>query len=132
MSPDLIVDCKIREWVFMPIVLITFLVGILRHYVSIILTSDKGADAQQVWDNQVLLRSKILRENCKYIPKDSFYMRKHYFNVKENGYLTKKRSPLVQNAMYDPSLMLEMLKGNVTNVISMIVIGILTKYCNDI
>jgi len=51
-------------------------------------------------------------------------MRRHYFNNEENGYFkTQKRSTPVQTAMPDPSMMTEMLKGNVTNVLPMVVIG---------
>ena len=41
MSDDLLLDPDIRVWVFLPIVIITFFVGILRHYVSILLHSNK-------------------------------------------------------------------------------------------
>jgi len=51
-------------------------------------------------------------------------MRRHYFNNEENGYFkTQKRSAPAQTAMPDPSMMTEMLKGNVTNVLPMVVIG---------
>lgn len=40
------------------------------------------------------------------------------------GYFkTQKRPPAATNPMTDPSVMTEMLKGNVTNVLPMIVIG---------
>lgn len=47
---DLIVDSEIRVWVFLPIVVITFLVGILRHYISILLSSQKKVELQQLQD----------------------------------------------------------------------------------
>jgi len=50
MSADLVVDTQIRVWVFLPIVVITFLVGIIRHYVSILLASQKKVEAQQFQD----------------------------------------------------------------------------------
>lgn len=50
MTADLIVDTQIRVWVFLPIVVITFLVGIVRHYVSILLTSQKKIETQQLQD----------------------------------------------------------------------------------
>lgn len=121
---ELVLDINIRGWVFLPIVLITFLVGIIRHYVSLLITSQKKVELTQVQDSQVLIRSRMLRENGRYISKQGFYMRRHYFNNEENGYFkTQKRSAPAQTAMPDPSMMTEMLKGNVTNVLPMVVIG---------
>lgn len=96
-GPELLLDSSIRLWVVLPIVFITFLVGIIRHYVTQLLHSDKKVDLEQVSDrwapltfagllfwfrccdvahatlpsvlSQVLMRSRILRENGKYIPR---------------------------------------------------------------
>lgn len=50
---ELLLDPKIRLWVFLPIVIITFLVGIVRHYVSIILSSQKKIEILQMQDRYV-------------------------------------------------------------------------------
>lgn len=50
---ELLLDPDIRVWVFLPIVVITFLVGIVRHYVSILLATQKRAELQQLQDSQV-------------------------------------------------------------------------------
>lgn len=121
---DLLIDSNIRTCVFLPIVVITFLVGILRHYVSVLTTSTKQADIQQVQDSQVLMRSRMLRENGGNLPKSSFHMRRHFFNNEDSGYFkTQKRTSPAQNPMSDPSLMTDMIKGNLTNVLHVIVIG---------
>lgn len=121
---ELLVDPRIRLWVFLPIVVITFLVGIVRHYVSILLTNQKKIEIRQMQDSQAIIRSRNLRENGKYIPKQSFLMRRHFFNDEEVGYFkTQRRNAVSQNPMTDPSMMTEMLKGNLTNVIPMIMIG---------
>ena len=74
--------------------------------------------------SQVIIRSRCLRENGKYIPKQSFLMRRQFFNSEEAGYFkTQKRAAVNQNPMTDPNMMTDMLKGNVTNVLPMIVIG---------
>lgn len=52
-------------------------------------------------------------------------MRKHFFNNEENGYFKEgqKRNSTPPNPMTDPSMMTDMLKGNITNVLPMILIG---------
>ena len=47
---QLILDPAIRLWVILPIVIITFLVGIIRHYLSMLLQSKKELDLSQVSD----------------------------------------------------------------------------------
>lgn len=55
----------------------------------------------------------------------SFLMRRHYLNNEETGYIKAgtKRPSQAPNPIQDPSMMTEMLKGNVTNVLPMILIG---------
>ncbi|CAD5123800.1 DgyrCDS12111 [Dimorphilus gyrociliatus] len=123
---ELLLDSQIRIWVFLPIVVITFLVGVIRHYVTILMSSEKSVDLRQIGDSQVFLRSRALRENGKYLPKVAFLMRKGFMNNQEKGVLTtgKKREPTsAKNPMTDPSMMTDMLKGNMTNVLPMILIG---------
>lgn len=47
---ELLLDPAIRLWVFWPIVVITFLVGIVRHYISLLLASQKKVELQQLQD----------------------------------------------------------------------------------
>merc|ERR1719158_2521840 len=109
---ELLLDSQIRIWVFLPIVVITFLVGIVRHYVSVLLHTQKKVELQQVQDSQAMIRSRMLRENGKYLPKSSFLMRRHFFHNEETGFFkTQKRPPAQTNPMTDPSMMTEMLKG---------------------
>lgn len=47
---ELLIDPNIRVWVFLPIVVITFLVGIIRHYVSMLIASQKKVELTQIQD----------------------------------------------------------------------------------
>ena len=74
--------------------------------------------------SQTLIRSRSLRENGKFLPKQAFLARRHFFNNEESGILkTQQRNVAPPNPMADPSMVTEMLKGNLTNVLPMIVIG---------
>jgi hypothetical protein len=67
---ELLLDSKIRFWVFLPLMAITFLVGIIKHYLFIFMTNEKKAEKQQIIDSQALIRSRLLRENGRFIPKE--------------------------------------------------------------
>lgn len=121
---ELMLDPAIRAWVFLPIVVITFLIGVLRHYFGILMTTEKKVELQQIIDSQALIRSRRLRENRRFIPRRGFLMRRQFFNNDEKGFFkTRIRATVVQNPMEDPTAMVEMLKGNIVNVLPMIVIG---------
>lgn len=123
-SPELLLDSSIRLWVVLPIVFITFLTGLLRHHITRLLQGEKKTELEPLSDSQILIRSRILRENGKYIPRQSFLMRKFYFNDAETGFFKiTKRKVIQKNPMTDPSMMTEMMKGNLTNVLPMILIG---------
>jgi hypothetical protein len=124
-EPELQLDPAIRTWVFLPIFLINFLIGVLRHYVSVLLSSQKKVDLEQVKDSQALIRARVLRENGKYIPKQSFLMRKNYFNDEDSGILKvgTRKTTAPPNPMTDPSMMTEMVKGNMTSMVPMMVVG---------
>lgn len=59
-GPELLLDSNIRLWVVLPIVIITFFVGMIRHYVSILLQSDKKLTQEQVSDR---LAPSLLRRS---------------------------------------------------------------------
>uniref|UniRef100_A0A3Q3K6X6 ER membrane protein complex subunit 3 n=1 Tax=Monopterus albus TaxID=43700 RepID=A0A3Q3K6X6_MONAL len=119
-EPELLLDSNIRLWVVLPIVFITFLVGVIRHYVSILLQSDKKLTLEQVSDRYVICDCAV-EHLCKKI---SFLMRKFYFNNQEDGFFKKtKRKVVPPSPMTDPSMLTDMMKGNVTNVLPMILIG---------
>jgi len=123
-ADDLVLDPSIRCWVFIPIILVTFLIGLIRHYVSIILSSSKPVDLLQVQDSQAIIRTRMLRENGKYLPSTSYQMRRHFFNDADKGYFkTQKREAKGPNPMMDPSMLSDMLKGNLTNMLPTILIG---------
>lgn len=47
---ELLIDPDIRVWVFLPIIVITFLVGIIRHYAYILISSQKKVELTQIQD----------------------------------------------------------------------------------
>jgi len=125
MSTELLLDPAIRTWVFLTIIVITFLVGIVRHYIALMFTSKKKLEMQQVQDSQYLMRCRLLRENGRFLTRSAFQSRKAFLCDEENGYVCKamQRPSAMANPMSDPTMMTDMLKGNLLNVLPMIVIG---------
>lgn len=65
---ELLLDPNIRGWVFLPIVVITFLVGIVRHYIAMLLSSQKKVELQQLQDRYKYLLSTSTKNHshlCK-------------------------------------------------------------------
>eukprot|EP00116_Pleurobrachia_bachei_P008343 sb/3468605/ len=120
---ELLLDPNIRLYVFIPIVLICLFVGLIRHYATILMASEKKTVLTQVADTHLLRRARLLRENGDFIPRDAFMMRRHYFNGPSGALKVEKESPAAANPMTDPSMMVDMMKGNLTNMIPMVVIG---------
>lgn len=121
---ELLLDSKIRFWVFLPLMAITFLVGIIKHYLFIFMSNDKTVEKQQIMDSQALIRSRLVRENGKFLPKEAFLMRKNYFVNESNGFFVQqKRQTQPKMPLNDPKAMTDMLKGNFLNMIPMVVIG---------
>ena len=54
-GPELLLDSNICLWVILPIVIVTFFMGMICHYMSILLQSDKKLTQEQVSDSQVLI-----------------------------------------------------------------------------
>lgn len=96
---ELLLDSKIRFWVFLPLMAITFLVGIIKHYLLVFMQNDKVVDKQQIIDSQALIRSRLIRENGRFIPKESFQMRKFYFCNEETGFFPKESKRQTQAKM---------------------------------
>ena len=121
---DLLLDPAIRTWVFIPIVLINFFVGILRHYVHLLMSSKKKSDVEKVKDTHYLAKARLLRANGNLLSRRDFEMRKTLFLDEQKGYLQARMDSKTNNPNpLDPAAMTEMLKGNMLNMVPMIVIG---------
>ncbi|KAM6467939.1 ER membrane protein complex subunit 3-like [Liasis olivaceus] len=123
--PDLRLDPSIRFWVLLPVAWIALAVGILRLRVARLLRGEREPAWPEQWrDTQILARSRLLRENGQFLTHQGFLMRKHYFNNSESGFFRKtKRKLQPRNPLTDPTMVTEMMKGNLINVLPMILTG---------
>ncbi|XP_059500302.1 ER membrane protein complex subunit 3-like isoform X2 [Stegostoma tigrinum] len=124
MAELLLLDSSIRLWVVLPIVLMSVSLGLIRHYLGRLLRGERRAELEQLSDSQVLHRTKLLREHGTYLPRQSFMMRKHFFNDADSGFFKRtKRKAVARNPITDPRMLTDMMTGNLTNVLPMILIG---------
>lgn len=128
---DLILDPNIRTWVFVPIIIMTFLLGVVKHYLSLCLDKDVTTELQEIQDKHILLRCRALRTNASYIPKNSFHVRLQYFNNEINSNKTnsnnnnnnKPLKPKENLTNFDPNAYINVLKNNLINIFPMFITG---------
>jgi len=102
-----------------------FLVGVLRHFAAKLMVSERKADLVQLRESQAVLRAQRLRSQCRFIPSSSFTMRRQFFTDKEKGIFQKEAQAANPQAamMGDPTLMMDMMKKNMSMVVPQILIA---------
>lgn len=130
-------DSQIRDFVFIPLVFMIFLIGILRYagrdlmmgksqkipdpvlVTKTAIEDDSLIDFEEIQnhiegdgpDNNALMRSTVFRNGCNFIPSTSVLKRKAYFCKAEGGYFQKEVTSNPMQAMMNPEMMTGMLKG---------------------
>ncbi|KAF8631555.1 hypothetical protein AX15_002309 [Amanita polypyramis BW_CC] len=126
----LYLDPQIRDWVLFPITLVMILVGILRHYVVILLqSSPQQLSLAAIREQRALVRSQILRASAAHSPvPPPFYtaISRHLLQAFESGMYLKDGPPKSDapvsppNPMNDPAAMDGMMAGMKTQMVMMI------------
>jgi len=117
MQHELVLDPHIRDWVFLPLFALMFLIGILRHNVTALLKGEpKAGKLDQLQQNMQLARSRRLRAACKHLPPSAFLARKHYF-VKDVFSQEINSQANAMAMMTDPDMMQNMMKGNMAMMV---------------
>lgn len=119
---DIMLDPQIRDWVLLPLTLIMVFLGVGRHYAMKLMQTQRNAEKDTVRSQQRLGRSSMLRGNCVYLPRSAFYGRKAYYNDGNGNGLyvelgKQKMDPSANPMMSDPSMMMDMMKGNMAMII---------------
>ncbi|TYZ63910.1 hypothetical protein PybrP1_012157 [[Pythium] brassicae (nom. inval.)] len=130
---EIILDPSIRDWVVLPMVIIFGCSAMVRHYVTLLLKTEKIASVDELRPMNTVKRAQMTRFNSKYISADAFAMRKHYFTASQKkhgvkGALREKVKSEAMNQMMNPNSMLEMMKGNMTFMVSNFVMMGLMSY----
>jgi hypothetical protein len=127
-------DTSIRNWIFIPITLITIAVNLMMKYLTMILNqknkitkSNASEDSENFIknelsnrDTEIIVRSAInrtkkLKENFMFISERGFRSRKAFFIKENDGFFNKKFPAKSQADVMNPNMMSDMLKKNVLN-----------------
>jgi hypothetical protein len=125
---ELVFDEKIRDYVFIPLVFMMFLIGILRRYITIVMKGGRQ-EGPKIGNenaltehkiNAVMSKSKNLRSSNLFLTKEAFNMRKFSLSAVGAGQLRNLNPPtqgdamekMMSNPMMNPSMMGGMLKNN--------------------
>uniref|UniRef100_K3WAK6 ER membrane protein complex subunit 3 n=1 Tax=Globisporangium ultimum (strain ATCC 200006 / CBS 805.95 / DAOM BR144) TaxID=431595 RepID=K3WAK6_GLOUD len=130
---EIILDPSIRDWVVLPMVIIFGCSAMVRHYVTLLLKTEKIATVDEMRPMNTVKRAQMTRINSKFITNDAFAMRKHYYTASQKkhgmkGALREKVKSEAMNQMMNPNSMLEMMKGNMTFMVSNFVMMGLMSY----
>ncbi|KII95232.1 hypothetical protein PLICRDRAFT_48196 [Plicaturopsis crispa FD-325 SS-3] len=127
---SLYLDPQIRDWVLFPITLVMILVGILRHYVVILLQSPpKKLPRAAIREQRALLRAQILRTTAANSPIPPTFYHSISRDLSE-GFASGKYlkdgppkpgdAPAAPNPLSDPAAMDGMMAGMKTQMVMMV------------
>ncbi|KAI9731962.1 MAG: ER membrane complex subunit 3 [Cirrosporium novae-zelandiae] len=118
-------DPALFYWILIPITVVMILTGILRHYITVLLSpKPKPQPLPALREQRSLLRGTYLRNNSPAITTTSFTSRRNYMvNAYKNGAFLKNpesRGQPPANPMTDPAgmeQMMGMMKGNMAMMV---------------
>ncbi|KAI8885446.1 transmembrane protein [Backusella circina FSU 941] len=126
-SQRMILDPAIRDWVLIPIMVVMVLVGVLRHYITMLITgAPKAPQLKAIRESKALLRGMRLRTVGNNIPQHAFAVRKAYLaEAFEQGTYLKnpeanKEGSAPANPMTDPAMMEGMMEGMKKQMMNMV------------
>lgn len=109
MSAEILLDPSIRDWVLIPLALITLFLGLARHYATIAMTSKPEPKLTSAKNAATAEYARLLLANGTYLSPDGFKQRAERYT---NHVLTRKVEALQMDQMMDPGMMSGMMKNN--------------------
>ncbi|KAI0347375.1 transmembrane protein [Trametopsis cervina] len=127
---SLYLDPQIRDWVLFPITLVMILVGVLRHYVVLLLqTPPKKQPKEAIREQRALARSQILRATAAFSPIPPTYYKSISQELSQalgdgsylkDGKAKKDEKAAPPNPLTDPNAMDGMMAGMKTQMVMMV------------
>jgi ER membrane protein complex subunit 3 len=113
-------DPQIRNWVFLPLMMIMILIGLLRSIVLKLINSKPKVDLLTIRESSALMKLRLLKQFHSLLPLQGFESRRLYWiqAVVEKRYL-KVKEP-TQPSFDDPQMMNPMMQMMTKNMIMFI------------
>jgi len=126
-------DTAVRDWVFIPLSLCILLMKLLTQYAHMLMNVPVTAstkDLKEVREQQLVMRSQRLRTAGYVLPESGFKMRKEFLVNKATGVFNQKvvSKSLQENMATDPSMMVNMLKKNLTGIVPQLAMGMVVNF----
>jgi len=111
-SQDLYLDPSIKYWVLFPIMIVMFLVGILRHNITTLLSESQGVTLLDIKETLAAKYGRMFIINRNYIPEHTFKMRKNFWiDSYSSGKYLKDPNATPNGDMLDPANMESTMSG---------------------
>ncbi|ORX87315.1 transmembrane protein [Anaeromyces robustus] len=111
-SQDLYLDPSIKYWVLFPIMIVMFLVGILRHNITTILSVNQSLSTGEVKESLAVKYGRLFIANKNYIPESTFKLRKNYwYDAYNSGKYLNDPNATANGDMLDPANMESTMTG---------------------
>jgi len=99
-------DPRIRTWVLLPISIATFVMGILRMYLSRWLMREPRVVLHRVRDAGLIARWMAIQRDGGILPEEQLAMRRHWFVKEDGGVFREERNPRSAHMMLmDPEML---------------------------
>lgn len=117
MAQNILLDDSIRDWVLLPLIVIMLLVGLARHYLTVLLRTNKRPKVSAADDANLVAYSRVLLQNGIFLSPEGFRSRVERLINPSSGVLHRKIEYNPMEAMSNPDMMGEMMKGQITGMV---------------
>ncbi|KAK7197228.1 Integral membrane protein DUF106 [Novymonas esmeraldas] len=123
---NILLDPSIRDWVLLPLFVIVLFMGVLRHYVMILMNSPSKPNMVRICNTNIQNYGRQLLGAGAVLSPDAF---KHRAERMLNGMLKKELDPVnPMEMMNDPNLMMGMMKNQFMMMVPNIGMMMLVSY----
>eukprot|EP00754_Rhynchopus_humris_P038056 Rhum_TRINITY_DN20743_c0_g1::Rhum_TRINITY_DN20743_c0_g1_i1::g.171873::m.171873 len=119
MTSAVMLDPSIRDWALIPIITVTLLLQLFRHYVAVVMKDNATMSKQFLKESQIVMRSGLCRANRNWITQEAFEARRKKYSGQQHGLLqatpeSDEGNPLAAGA--DPAQMQKMMVQQVMGI----------------
>lgn len=123
---NILLDPSIRDWVLLPLIVIVLFMGVLRHYVTILMNSPSKPNMARICNMNIQNYGRILLSSGAALSPEPF---KHRAERMLNGMLKKEVDPVnPMEMMNDPNVMMGLLKNQFMMMVPNIGMMMLVSY----